>query len=255
MNSNNIGAQLYTLRDYLTNKEDIRSTFKKVKEMGYESVQMSGMDQSDAVFLKELTDELGLKICATHTGLDKLKDDINTVIKHHKLWNCEYVGVGSMPWDMERTKENYFKFIKDANEIAKKLADNGLKFIYHNHRYEFQKYDGVCGMDLLAENTDPEIFGFEIDTYWVQAGGANPVQWIKKMGKRLEVIHLKDMMIVDDQQTMAEIGEGNLDWTEIIKACREIGVKWYVVEQDICNRSPFESLDMSLKYLKNNFCK
>jgi sugar phosphate isomerase/epimerase len=104
-------------------------------------------------------------------------------------------------------------------------------------------------MDILFSETDPEYFGFEIDTFWIQSGGANPVEWIYKVNGRMDVVHFKDMAIKEDQQIFAEIGEGNLNWDAIVKACRETGVKWYAIEQDKCLRDPFDSLTMSLKYL------
>ena len=84
--------------------------------------------------------------------------------------------------------------------------------------------------------TDKEVFDFEIDTFWVQSGGSDPAAWIRKVNGRMKVVHFKDMVIKDDQQIMAEVGEGNLNWSSIIEACKEIGVRWYVVEQDVCQR-------------------
>ena len=104
-------------------------------------------------------------------------------------------------------------------------------------------------MDILLEKSDPKYFDFELDTYWIQAGGADPVEWIRKVEGRMEVIHLKDMAILDNEQVFAEIGEGNLDWPRIFQACRDIGVKWYAVEQDSCLRDPFESLAISFRYI------
>jgi sugar phosphate isomerase/epimerase len=80
--------------------------------------------------------------------------------------------------------------------------------------------------------------------------GANPVDWIHKVKGRMDVVHLKDMAILKEQQIFAEFGEGNLNWDAIIEACRQTGVKWYVVEQDTCQRNPFESLEMSFRYLQ-----
>ena len=105
-------------------------------------------------------------------------------------------------------------------------------------------------MDIMLENADPDAFEFELDTYWIQAGGANPVDWIKKVDGRMSVVHFKDMMIKGDAQHFAEIGEGNLNWPDIIKACRDTGVVWAPVEQDTSFRSPFESLEISFKNLQ-----
>ena len=114
------------------------------------------------------------------------------------------------------------------------MLDQGMQFIYHNHAFEFEKFDGVTGLDILLEASDPEAFHFELDTYWIQAGGANPVTWIEKVAGRMKVVHFKDMGNAGaNEPVMAEVGEGNLEWPEIIAACRKTGVEYAAVEQDI----------------------
>jgi sugar phosphate isomerase/epimerase len=250
MNELNVAAQLYTLRDYLKQPEDIAQTLKKVKAVGYNAVQASGIGTVDPKELKRMADEAGLRICATHVSFDRLKDDLDTVIEEHKIWDCRYVGLGSMPEELRGSRDGYITFICEADKISRKLLKCGLKFIYHNHSFEFERFGDKTGLDLLLSKTDPEAFGFELDTYWVQAGGANPVEWIRKVKGRMEVVHFKDMAMNGWNQVFAEIGEGNLNWREIIDACRETGVLWYAVEQDVCKRDPFESLQISLNYLK-----
>lgn len=253
MNEMTVAVQLYTLRDFLKTPEDVGQTLKRVKAIGYNAVQASGVGPIHPQILMQLADEAGVRICATHISYDCLKNGLDAVIKDHKTWNCRYVGLGSMPQQFRGSKDGYIAFTKEFNEISKRIFDQGLKFIYHNHNFEFEKFDGVTGMDLLMSNTDPETLGFELDTYWIQAGGGNPVEWIKKVEGRMEVVHFKDMAIKNGQQQFAEIGEGNLNWHAIIDVCRETGVQWYAVEQDLCRHDPFESLQMSLTYLKKFF--
>ncbi len=253
MNEMNVTAQLYTLREFLKTPEEIRKALRKVKAIGYHAVQASGLGPIEPQHLKQLADEAGVRICVTHISYDRLKDDLDEVIKDHKIWNCRYVGLGSMPEQFRSSKDGYIAFSKEFNEVSKKLFNEGLKFVYHNHNFEFEKFDGVTGLDLLLNNTDPETFGIELDTYWVQSGGANPVEWIKKVEGRMDVVHFKDMAIKGRQQQFAEIGQGNLNWSNIIAVCRETNVKWYAVEQDKCDHDPFESLKISLEYLKKFF--
>lgn len=249
MNKANIAAQLYTLREYMKTPGEIGRALERVKEMGYSAVQASGHGPVDPLELKRLADEAGVRIVATHIPYDRLKEDLDNVIRDHRTWDCRFVGLGAMPQQFRGSREGYRAFSREFNEIAKRIYDRGLKFIYHNHNFEFEKFDGATGMDLLFSETDREAFGFELDTYWIQAGGADPVEWIKRVEGRMEVVHLKDMAVKDGRQIFAEIGEGNLNWKAIIEACRETGVQWYAVEQDACLRDPFESLKMSLDYL------
>jgi len=89
-----------------------------------------------------------------------------------------------------------------------------------------------------------------LDTYWIQHGGGDPVAWIRKMTGRMPVVHLKDMVIINGEQAMVEVGEGNFDWSAILHTCKEAKVEWYAVEQDVCQRDPFESLKISYENLK-----
>ncbi len=253
MNEMSVAAQLYTLREYLKTPDEMKHTLKRVKAAGYHAVQASGIGRVEAGVFRQLADEAGLKICATHISYDRLLNELDAVVQEHAVWDCHYVGLGAMPPQYRESREGYLAFAAECGEIAKKIFDRGLKFIYHNHSFEFEKFGGRTGMELLLDNTDPETFGIELDTYWVQAGGGNPVEWIKKVKGRMEVVHLKDMAMKGFQQLFAEIGEGNLNWGAIIEACRETGVRWYAVEQDECRRDPFESLAISFQYLEKYF--
>ncbi|WP_342566121.1 sugar phosphate isomerase/epimerase [Paenibacillus sp. FSL R7-0345] len=251
MNLNTIAAQMYTLREFTKTPEGLREAFRKVKEIGYKAVQVSGIGPIDPQLVKEYADENGLAICATHVPWNRMVNDLETLAAEHKLWNCKYIGLGSLPAEYQTSQEGYRSFVRQATDIARTLKEkHGLQFIYHNHDFEFERFDGVTGMDVLINESDAEVLGFELDLYWVQAGGGSPVNWVRKVEGRMQVVHLKDMAIVERKPTFAEIGEGNMNYPDIIEACRETGVEWYVVEQDVCRRDPFESLAISLNYLK-----
>ncbi len=244
-----IAAQLYTLRSYLKTPQDIAQTMKKVKAIGYDAVQLSGLGPIDPVELKKIVDGEGLTVCATHVSFDAMRDETSRLIDEHRLWNCKHIAIGSMPGGY-RNPEGYKKFAKDISEVARRFYEEGFIFSYHNHSFELEKFDGRLGLDILYEDSDPEVFNAEIDTYWIQHGGGDSAAWIRKMAGRMPLVHFKDMTVRDAKPIMAEVGEGNLNWPSILEACKEAGAEWYIVEQDICERDPFESLKISLMNLK-----
>ncbi len=245
-----LAAQLYTLREYTQTAGDFAESMRKVREMGYTAVQVSGIGPISPKEVKHIVLENGLDICITHIGFDLLIGDLPAVIEEHHLWNCRHVAVGSMPANYRDAGEEGFRtFAKEATEVGRKLHDAGLTFSYHNHSFEFERFGKQTGLDILYAESDPRYLQAELDTYWVQHGGGDPAQWIRRMKGRMPVVHLKDMVIVHGQQAMAEIGEGNLNWPAILDACREAKVEWYAVEQDICRRDPFESLAISYRNL------
>jgi len=251
MKTNQIAAQLYTLREYLKTEQEFEETLKKLKEIGYTAIQLSGLGFSNIKFIKDTADKYGMNICATHTSFDRITQEFDDVVKEHKAWGCKYVGIGSMPPHYRENAEGYSRFAKEASEIGRKFKQNGLTLVYHNHSFEFEKFDGLTGMDILFNESDSEALDFEIDTYWVAIGGANPIYWINKVKGRMGIVHFKDLAIQKGTQIMAEVGEGNLNWTGIIKACDATGVIWAAVEQDVCQRDPFDSLKISFNNMKN----
>lgn len=246
-----IAAQLYTLRDYIQTKEDLDNTLGRVKNMGFDTVQLSAfgyIDDNKANYIKELTDKYGLEICVTHMGLEQLTNELDRLIKYHQLWDCKYIGLGAMPEEF-RSKEGYVRFAEIANQIGNEISKEGMSFVYHNHRFEFEKFDGKTGMDILADGFNEHV-QFLLDTYWVQDGGVNPALLIRKLKGKVDVVHFKDYGIKKNQVIMTEVGSGNLNWHEIIEACKYAGVKYAAIERDSGETDPFDTLEISRKYLR-----
>ena len=246
-----LAAQLYTVRDYTKTPDDVKKTFEKVKAIGYNAVQLSAIGPIDPQLLKEYAGQNSLEICATHTPFDRIVNDTDNVIKEHKLYGCRYIGLGAMNQEYSKDKNGYDEFLKAIMPAADKIYEAGLKFLYHNHAFEFAKIDGdKTRIEYLAEKTSPEKFGFLADFYWVQYGGASPVAFIKKYKDRLNVVHFKDMAVKDGSAVFAEIFEGNMDYDSIYRECLENGVDWAAIEQDVCTGDPFDSLKISHDNLK-----
>lgn len=246
-----LAAQLYTVREYTRTAEDFAASMKKIRQIGYQAVQVSAIGPIPHQEVKAIVEDLGLTICNTHIPYDRLWNDLDSVIEQHHLWNCRHVAIGSLPAAYrEEGGDGYRRFAQEASQVGEKLHAAGLTFSYHNHSFEFERFGKRTALDIIYEESDPRYLQAEIDTYWVQHGGGDPAAWIRRMKNRMPVVHLKDMVIVDRQQVMAEVGEGNLNWPAILDACREAGVEWYAVEQDICRRDPFESLRISYENLR-----
>ncbi len=247
-----LAAQLYTIREYTQTPQDLATSLKRIRDIGYTAVQISGIGPIPDAEVKAMVDDLDLTICNTHVRpTEALWTDLDAVIAQHRLWGCRHVAIGSMPASFRQEGEAGFRrFAEEASRIGEELHRAGLTFSYHNHSFELVRFGRRTGLDIIFEESDPRYLQAEIDTYWVQHGGADPAAWIRRMAGRMPVVHLKDMVIVDGEQAMAEIGEGNLNWPAILQACREAGVEWYAIEQDVCRRDPFESLKISLDNLR-----
>jgi sugar phosphate isomerase/epimerase len=248
--SSTLAAQLYTIRQFTQTAEELAASLKKVRAIGYTAVQVSGIGPVSDAQVKSILDDNGLTVCITHVRASWPWQDLDAIIAQHRLWNCKHVGIPSMPPEYRGSEDGFKQFAAQANAIGARLFEAGLTLSYHNHSFEFVRFGKRTGFDLLYEETDPRYLKALLDTYWIQHGGADPVAWIRKMTERMPVVHLKDMVILNGAQAMAEVGEGNLNWRAILPACKEAKVEWYAVEQDVCQRDPFESLKISYENLK-----
>lgn len=250
-----IGAQLYTLREFCKTPEDFAETLKKVADIGYTEVQVSGTCEYEPQWLKDMLSKNGLTCCITHIPTDKLLTQTEKVIDDHRIFGCDHIGIGALPngWG-GITEEVYSDFVDKFTVIGQKIHDAGLQFMYHNHDIEFQHDEnGRRYLDRLVEDFTTEQMGFTLDSYWVQAGGGDVIDWFRKLGGRVPCIHLKDMTYFPSEgKRMAPVGYGNMNFDGILKAAKAAGSKHLLVEQDDCyGEDPFACLKKSYDYLKS----
>jgi sugar phosphate isomerase/epimerase len=166
-----------------------------------------------------------------------------------------------IPGEMMNSVDGFKAYAERINKWAKTFK--GYKLLYHHHAQEFRNFpelNGKNGMQILIEETDPQTVVFEIDTFWASGAGADPAQWILKVKDRIPVVHFKDYAIDWKCQDtdlghigyrFAEVGQGNINWPAVVDACRQAGVQWYCVEQDRTTMDEFESLKLSINYMKS----
>src|SRR5690625_1059094 len=239
-------AQLYTLREEL--KGGIRPLFKSLKDMGWAGVQISslpeGYDPNEVAFALK---ENNLGAAGMHISLERLQTDLENVLQEANLYGTKDIICPSVPKEMQN--ETGFRELKtNLNEIAQKAPS--YRISYHNHAFEFETtINGQNALRYLLDPADNNQILAEIDVYWVRKGGQDPVEFIAPYTNRMPIIHLKDMT-KDDRQTFAEVGEGVIDFLPLLEWGETNGVKWYAVEQDVCERPPLDCLQTSLTNLK-----
>jgi sugar phosphate isomerase/epimerase len=239
-----VAVQLYTLRQHLQDPARVGGVLGRLREIGYGAVEVAGLGpRAHETFGVELA-RSGLVACAAHVQLERLVADLDGVGAECKEWGCRYVVVPGLP-DAYRSQDGYRRFAAEAVALAQGLRAFGLQLVYHNHSHELERYGLQTGLEALLASTSKETLQAELDTYWLQYGGASPSGWIRRYRGRVPLVHLKDMVVVGGRTVDAEIGEGNLDWAEILQACRDAGTEWLVVEQDQPRRDPLESVAIS----------
>ncbi len=248
-----LGAQLFSVRNHLQTPEDILSTFKRVKEIGYQNVQLSGNAYTSADILLDIVEKTEMPIVCTHTPYARIIGETEKVIEEHKKFRCPVIGLGMMPNELQGSVAGLEKFLEELKEPVKKIQKAGLNFSYHNHAFELAPSPDSDRLvyDIMLERC-PD-WGFILDTYWVKYAGFSPIEYIAKIGsERLTNIHFKDMAN-DKDRTICACGQGTMDFAEIYEACVKMNVENVLIEQDnaALKPDPFGEMEISFNYLRD----
>ena len=244
-----IGAQFYTIREHCQNEADFENSCKKVKEMGYSVVQLSGIGDIAPEAIKSVLDKYELTVACTHRPAERYLENLEEEIKFHKLINCNVCGLGCIPgFNVE--DENIDDFISKFKPVCKRLNEEGLIFAYHNHSLEFEKKNGVFVMDTIIEKMNEPNFKLILDVYWLSYSGVNPAEYLRSKNGVTACVHLKDLRMKGPTHHFCEVGQGTIHWVECLKACEESDVLYALVEQDDCyGKDPFLCLKESRDFL------
>lgn len=241
-----LGAQLYTAAKYCKTLDGLAETLTRVADMGYTSVQLSGVCAYEPEWMKEQLDKNGLTCAITHNGLDKLQYG-KRIVEQQKIFGNKYIGLGKYNMEFEPLEKAYERFRDIYTPVAKAIREYGGYFMYHNHAAEFAKIGDKTVLEKMAEDFSPEDMGFTLDVFWCQVGGADPAEVIERYAGRVPCIHLKDLKY---DRKYAPVGDGNMNFDRICAAAEKAGVEYGLVEQDNCYEDdPFDCLKRSLDYL------
>lgn len=234
--------QLYSIRDHIKTGDDMLRMLGEVKKIGFDGVEFAGYFGLTAEVLKKRLDELGLEVVGTHMGLSNYTPEkIEETIKFHKTLGCKDIGLGGAPTRPGLVLKNTCSVLSKANEIAEK---EGMRVYFHNHVEEFKP---LLGGTVPMEEIKKACY-LELDTYWSACAGIDNYKYITENADKIIHIHLKDGI---DHEPKA-LGEGDADLSTVIKAAKEIGLEWIILENDNPTPTGLEDAARSMAYMKKN---
>ena len=240
-----IALQLYSLREEAG--KDFPGMLKAVAEMGYEGVEFAGYGGLPAKELKKMLDDLGLRVAGSHVGYNLLTEQFEETVEYNLEIGNKRLICPAAPRDQLTTGADWADFGKKLAEIAAKAQEQGIQIGYHNHAFEFEQFDGKYALDLLFENADPDLVFAELDLGWVFKAGVDPAGYLAQYPGRCPLVHIKDFKKDGNQ---VEVGTGDVDWSQVVKTAKEVGVEWYIIETEEYTMAPRDSVKLGLDNLR-----
>lgn len=268
-----VGLQLYSIREDM--EKDMDAALGKVKEMGYDYVEFAGYFGKSAEEVKALLDKHGLECVSVHQGYDVFLNDEKASIDYLKTIGAKFCAVPWMDVKKHKSGGDFENTVAEFNKVGKALKDAGIQLLYHNHDFEFERYEDKFLLDWLYDSIDEDILKTEIDVCWVRYAGYDPADYIRKYTGRSPIVHLKDFecknfnmgpvyALIDDSGKEGKkaskeeagfmfkpVGYGVQDIPAVLAAAEDAGADIVIVEQDQSPERPaMEAAKMSREYLK-----
>ncbi len=246
------GVQLYTVRSEMN--KDVAGTLQKVAAIGYKEVELAGYSEgkfygkTPAEF-KKLLDDNGLRAVSGHVSTTVLKNSLDEMIEASVAIGQKFI-VCPFTAPQERKNLDDFKILVELfSKTGEACKKSGAQFAYHNHAFEFDLVEGQMLFDYLLQNIPNDLMTMEMDIFWTVKAGQDPIAYFEKYPDRFALWHVKDMDKTEKKE-FTEVGQGSIDFKKIFQNAGKAGMKHFFVEQDVCKRSPLESIKMSFNYLK-----
>lgn len=245
------GIQLYTLKEEMA--QDPKGVLQHLANVGY--TQIESFEGPEGMFwgmqpaeFRDYIQDLGMSLVSSHVNI---YENFEEKAAQAAEAGMEYL---ICPWvGSQDSLEDFRRIANDFNKAGEICKNNNLRFAYHNHAYSFEELEGQLPQRVMMDNTDPELVYYQMDIYWVVMGGADPQEWLREYPDRWRLCHVKDRRKdATDEETHAStvVGQGSIDYPSIIKTAKEIGMEYYIVEQEeFKEHTPKEAVKISAKFL------
>ncbi len=245
-----IGIQLYSVRNYLHDVSEIKSTLAKLRECGYTCVETAGFAGLDVRAFNDLLKEADLKAVSMHIGLEHLVNEFDVLVDELAVFGASECCVPGIPGKYYHGTAAGFAAVAEVLDAgAEKLAEKGVALSYHNHCHEFYPVATSCGMRFMFDTA--KTLHMQLDVGHCYAARENPVEWLNRYNDRISTVHYKDVQFIDGKRHDVAIGEGEVDWVGVTESVKRSGCKYIIVEHEEFNRDVWDICKTSCDNIKN----
>jgi sugar phosphate isomerase/epimerase len=245
-----LAVQLYTLRMLPDSLDEVLG---HVAEVGYRGVELLGDHGLSASALQDLLTKHGIQAISCHVGLAPLEQDVDRHIAFNQAIGNQVITIPFLAEELRpKDGEGWTALGARLGKVGKKVADAGMRLLYHNHAFEMERIDGRLAIEWLLDGTDAAYLQWEPDLAWIVRGGADPVMLLNEYAGRCPRVHVKDLSPAgtnEEEKGFADVGAGTLDWATYLPAARAAGAEWYIVEHDL-PKDPLRTIRRSFDFLQ-----
>lgn len=246
-----ISLQTFTIRKHIQEEKDIDCTFKKLKDIGINYLELSYVDFTldNIKIIKKYLDKYNIKVLSTQIKLNKIIKNYSEIVKIHKLLNAKYIAISVIPFHSLLLREFGLKKLSTKiNNLGKKLKEDGLELLFHHHNFEFIKFNNKMALDILVENFNPDYVNILSDTFWIKKGNFDVISFLKKYQCKIKGIHLRGHKYISSRGVDSNLVDSAIDFKEVINYSMSEDIPYLAIEQN--TSTPLEDIEKSVNHIK-----
>ena len=248
-----VGVQTFTIRK--KQKKDIEKAYLPLIQMGIEDFEVARIkfNRTNAGKLNSLIKQYGIRVVSIQVKPKDVFGNVEGIVEFCNLTGCNNVVISMLPFScILGREEKFYEFLSVLDKQYDVYKKYGIELAYHHHNWEYITLsNGRTRMEELLGKT--KKIKFVHDTYWTTKCVISSAYQIRQFGKRILGIHLRDLTLYKKGLKVlskdAAVGEGVIDFSEVLREAELAGCEYYVIEQK--TKQPYEKIAISYKNCEN----
>lgn len=238
-----IGIQVSSVKPLLLDEAQVAEAFGKMAALGCRVVQLQWIDPS--VFLPSIAQALkesGMESVSVQDFYEVVRNNFQYYTDLNAWTGGKWLCVSRIP-ERLKSREGLVAFVVELRAMQKKLDGLEQRLCFHPVSADFTAVAGMDAVEYLLEKM-PELY-IGLDLYHLNRNCADMPAWIRRYGKRICMVHFKDAV----GETLVPAGQGDTDWTGVVKACLDVGIPYAFAEQERWTRDPYDCLKEAMDWI------
>lgn len=237
------GIQVSSLKPLLLTEAQVMEAFTKIRALGCTTVQLQWLDPSVATeAIAHTLAENGIKSVSVQDFYETVRTNFDYYAGLNAVTGGKWFCVSRIP-ERLKSQDGLDVFITELRAMQEKLNEFGQKLCFHPVSADFTAVSGMNAVEYLLGNM-PEL-EICLDLYHLNRNCADMPGYIRRYTGRVCMVHFKDSI----GDTLFPAGQGDTNWTGVVRACLDARVPYAFVEQERWDTDPYVCLKEAMDWL------
>jgi sugar phosphate isomerase/epimerase len=239
------GIQVSSLKPLLQNERQVREAFARMCALGCKTVQLQWIHPTVPIgTIAQTLKEYQMRSVSVQDFYEVILENFDYYVQLNAVTGGKWLCVSRIP-DRLKSAAGLDAFIVELRDMQRRLDSFGQTLCFHPVTADFTAIPGMNAVDYLTKHM-PEL-EVCLDLYHLNRCCSNMPGYIRRFAERICMVHFKD----SKAGVLVPAGQGDTNWSGVVRACLDSGVPYAFVEQESWNKDPYLCLKEAMDWLDN----